>query len=159
MVSGFWALDPATLATKGGGNNLPPNFGFGSDLWVVGNVAYSGNWGNGTGAEIAIWSLDANGIPTLANTLIISRATTMSDVAVSPNGRMLVGTVEGGTRNGLYVWDRTDPIHPVQVAYYPVAEGLHTAETKEVNGRTYVFAARDPSKQALMIFDITDVVH
>ena len=43
MLSGFWALDPATLATKGGGNNVPERYG--SDQWVSGQVAYSGTWG------------------------------------------------------------------------------------------------------------------
>jgi len=48
MLSGFWALDPVTLATKGGGNNVPERYG--SDQWVFGQYAYSGTWGNGATA-------------------------------------------------------------------------------------------------------------
>jgi hypothetical protein len=159
IVSGFWALDPATLAVKGGGSNLPPGVSAGSDLWVTGQTGYSGDLGCGCGARVLVWSLDGNGIPTLANQLTITAGTTLSDVAVSPDGKMLVATVEGGSGNGLWIWDRADPVHPVVVASYLVSDGLHTGEVKVVNGRTYVFAARDPPDQALMIFDITDLVH
>jgi hypothetical protein len=39
-----------------------------------------------------------------------------------------------------------------------VPQGLHTGETRVVNGRTYVFAAQDPDLPALNIYDITGVV-
>jgi hypothetical protein len=160
MVSGFWALDPATLATKGGGNNVPDQYG--SDQWVFGNVAYSGGWGNRTGAlgnGLKIWTLGGNGTPTLAGTLRVPNITTISDVAVTPDGKMLVLTAEGGSGNGLYVYDRTNPLAPVLAAWYPISQGLHTGEIAVINGRTYVFAARDPSQPQMDIFDITDVVH
>jgi len=164
MLSGFWALDPATLATKGGGNNVPERFG--SDQWVSGQVAYSGTWG-GSGARtpggprgnaVKIWSLDGSGVPTLADSLIIPNITTVSDVAVTPDGKALVITAEGGPGNGLYVFNRASPLKPVLAGWYPVSVGLHTGEVAVINGRTYVFAARDPSQQQMDIFDITGVV-
>ena len=159
MLSGFWALDPGTLATKGGGNNVPERYG--SDQWVVGQYAYSGSWGTRAGVRgnaIKIWSLGATGVPTLVDSLIIPNITTVSDVAVTPDGKMLVATAEGGTGQGLYVYNRTNPAKPVLVASYITAQGEHTGEIAVINGRTYVFAARDPGQQQMDIFDITGLV-
>jgi hypothetical protein len=157
MLSGFYALDPGTLAVKASAPKA--NCGYNSDLWVAGNVAYQGNWGCESGSQITVMSIAGNGGLTVDTTITAPGfGGTMSDVAVTPDGRMLVGTGEGGG-GGLFTWSLADPRHPVLVAYYPVSLGLHTGEVKEVNGRTYVFAARDPNQQALMIFDITDVVH
>ncbi|HEX3926873.1 MAG TPA: hypothetical protein VHW65_02660 [Gemmatimonadales bacterium] len=162
MVSGFWALDPVTLATKGGGNNVPERYG--SDQWVVGTVAYSGTWGGFfrtkgvPGNVVKVWQLDGNGIPTLADSVVIANTGTISDVAVSPDGKALVITTEGGTGAGLHVFSRANPLKPVEVAFVYVPQGLHTGETRVVNGRTYVFAAQDPDLPALNIYDITGVV-
>jgi hypothetical protein len=158
MKSGFWALDPVTLATKGGGNNVPERYG--SDQWVFGQYAYSGTWGNRgvLGNAVKIWSLDANGVPTLADSIIVPNVTTISDVAVTPDGKTLVFTTEGGPGNGLYVYNRADPLHPTLAGYYFVAQGEHTGEVAVINGRTYVFCARDPAQQQMDIFDITGLV-
>jgi hypothetical protein len=161
MKSGFWALDPATLATKGGGNNVPERYG--SDQWVFGQYAYSGTWGGSLragvpGNAVKIWALDANGVPTLADSIIIPNISTVSDVAITPDGKALVLTAEGGGGNGLYVYNRSNPVKPVLAGFYAVGVGLHTGEVAVINGRTYVFAARDPSQQQMDIFDITGVV-
>jgi len=158
MVSGFWALDPATLAVRGGGNNVPERYG--SDQWVYGQYAYSGTWGNrlARGNAVKVWSLDAGGEPELADSIIIPNISTVSDVAVTADGRMLVLTAEGGSGNGLYVYSRSNPQHPTQVGFYSVPVGLHTGEVATISGRTYVFAARDPGQQELDIFDITGLV-
>ncbi|HEY4321241.1 MAG TPA: hypothetical protein VGM77_08700 [Gemmatimonadales bacterium] len=158
MVSGFWALDPATLAVKGGGNNVPERYG--SDQWVVGNYAYSGTWGTrgAPGNAIKIWALDGAGLPTLADSIIIPNIGTVSDVAVTPDGKLLVATAEGGPGNGLYVYDRANPLKPRLLDSYIVPVGEHTGEVAVINGRTYVFAARDPGQQQMDIFDITSLV-
>ncbi len=157
MLSGFWALDPATLATRGGGNNVPERYG--SDQWVHGTVAYSGGWGrrNGiAGNAVKIWNLGIDGgPPTLVDSIVIANVTTISDVAVTPDGKMLVVTAEGGGGNGLYVFSRANAFKPTLVGTFLVAQGLHTGEVAVINGRTYVFAARDPSQQQMDIFDIT----
>lgn len=161
MVSGFWSLDPVTLTTKGGGNNVAERFG--SDLWVTGQYAYTGTWGyrtaGGLGNVVKIWSLDASGVPTLADSIVIANISTVSDVAVTADGNALVVTAEGGSANGLYVFNRSNPRSPTLAGYYSVPVGLHTGEVATINGRTYVFAARDPEQQQMDIFDITDVVH
>ena len=161
MLSGFWALDPVTLATRGGGNNVPERFG--SDQWVVGAWAYSGGWGtrNGVpGNAVKVWSLGApGGVPTLLDSIIVPNITTVSDVAVTPDGKALVITAEGGSGGaGLYVYDRADPRRPVLRGSVFVSQGIHTGEIAVINGRTYLFAARDPASPALLIYDITGVV-
>ncbi len=158
MLSGFWALDPVTLATKGGGNNVPERYG--SDQWVFGNVAYSGTWGfrQAQGNTVKIWSLNASGVPTLADSIVIPNIGTVSDVAVTPDGKALVVTAENGTGQGLYVFNRANPLHPTLAASFPTPQGEHTGEVAVINGRTYVFAARDPGLQQMDIFDITGVV-
>jgi hypothetical protein len=158
MLSGFWALDPSTLAVKGGGNNVPERYG--SDQWVFGSTAYSGTWGSRSalGNAVKIWSLGENGAPTLADSIIIPNITTVSDVAVTPDGKALVITAEGGPGNGLYIFDRTQAGTPTLAGYFSVPVGLHTGEVAVINGRTYVFAARDPGQQQMDIFDITGVV-
>jgi len=161
MLSGFWALDPITLATKGGGNNVAERYG--SDQWVVGPWAYSGSWGTRSGVRgnaLKIWLLgSAGGLPLLADSVIIPNVTTLSDVAVTPDGKALVVTAEGGSGGaGLYVYDRVDPRRPVLRGSVFVAQGIHTGEIAVINGRTYVFAARDPASPALLIYDITNVV-
>lgn len=156
MVSGVWALDPVTLATRGGGNNVPERFG--SDLWVAGSWAYSGTWGSRAGVRgntIKVWSLSAGGAPTIADSIVIPEIGTVSDVAVTPDGKLLVATAEGGTAPGLYIFDRANPSRPVRKQSVVVAGGLHTGEVAVIGGRTYVFAAKNPSNPALHIYDIT----
>ncbi len=158
MLSGFWALDPATLATKGGGNNVPERYG--SDQWVYGQYAYSGSWGNRgvRGNAVKIWALDGSGVPTLADSIIVPNVTTISDVAVTPDGKMLVITTEGGPGQGLYVFSLANPVKPTLAGSSITSQGLHTGEVAVINGRTYVFAARDPGVPEMDIFDITGLV-
>lgn len=159
MRSGFWALDPLTLAVRGGGNNVPERFG--SDLWVRDNVAYTGTWGNRGGVRgntIKVWTLGAGGVPTLAREVVVPDVGTISDVAVTPDGKALVVTAEGLSAAGLYIYDRAVPTAPVLRAQVGVSQGLHTGEVAVINGRTYVFAARNPGNPALLIYDITGVV-
>ncbi|MES2123155.1 MAG: Ig-like domain-containing protein [Gemmatimonadota bacterium] len=161
MLSGFWALDPVTLTTRGGGNNVPDRYG--SDQWVVGAWAYSGTWGARSGVRgnaVKVWSLGSpGGNPVLVDSIIVPNIGTVSDVAVTPDGKALVITAENGSGGaGLYVYDRVDPRRPVLRGATFVAQGIHTGEIAVINGRTYVFAARDPANPALLIFDITGVV-
>ncbi|MBA2291872.1 MAG: hypothetical protein H0W15_05375 [Gemmatimonadales bacterium] len=161
MLSGFWALDALTLATKGGGFNVDERFT--SDLWAVGNWAYSGTWGTRSGTRgnaIKIWSLSATGVPTLSGQIVVDNVGTVSDVAVTADGKALVATAENLASPGLLVYDRVDPANPSLRGRVIVPEGLHTGELAVINGRSYVFAARNPggAGPALVIYDITGVV-
>ena len=158
MGTGFWALDPVTLATKGGGNNMSERVA--SDLWITGSWGYAGTWGQRgavRGNAIKVWTLAESGVPTLADSIIIPNIGTVSDVAVTADGSMLVATAENGPNAGLYIFDRVDPKTPQLLSRTFVSQGLHTGEVASIGGRTYVFAARNPPNPALLIYDITDV--
>jgi hypothetical protein len=155
MVNGFFGLDPATLTLR----NTTPNVTdrYTSDLWVHGTVGYSGTWsarGGNIGNTINIWDV-ASGTPVAAGSVPLAGVGTVSDLAVTPDGSVLVATAEGGNGNGLHLLRRTNPLSPAVFAFVSVPEGLHTGEVAVINGRTYVFAARNPPTPALVIYDIT----
>jgi hypothetical protein len=149
----------ASFQIQGGGNDVPERFS--SDLWVHGSWAYTGTWGgaprNGLrGDVVKIWSLDAAGAPTLADSIKVPGIGTVSDVQVSEDGAVLVFSAERGANAGLYVYGLADPRTPVFLDSALVADGLHTATIAEISGRRYVFAARNPKDPALLIYDITN---
>lgn len=148
----------ASIRVEAGGNNVPDRYS--SDLWVHGSWAYTGTWGgaarNGApGDVVKIWSLDASGAPTLADSLKIPAIGTVSDVQVTDDGALLVFSAERGPNAGLYVYGLADPRHPQFLDSSLVASGIHTATVAEIGGRRYVFAARDPKDPALLVYDIT----
>ncbi len=148
----------AAFEVLAGGNNVPERFS--SDLWVHGPWAYTGTWGaaprNGArGDVLKIWSLNASGAPTLADSIKLPAISTVSDVQVSEDGSVLVFSTERGANAGLYVYDLSDPRVPVLSDSALVADGIHTATIADIDGRRYVFAARDPKDPALLIYDIT----
>ena len=160
MESGLWQLTftGSAFTVAGGGNNVPERWG--SDLWVHGTHAYSGTWGgiprNGNaGNAVKIWRLGAGGAPTLVDSLIIANISTVSDIEVSADGRVLVFSAEGGLDAGVHVYSLADPERPVRLGSYPVSAGVHTASLADIGGRRYVFAAKNPSNPALLILDIT----
>jgi hypothetical protein len=143
---------------QAGGNNVPERYT--SDLWVHGAYAYTGTWGgvsrgNQVGDVVKIWSLDASGAPTLADSLKTPMINTVSDVQVSDDGAVLVFSAERGSNAGLYVYGLVDPLHPVFQDSALVAEGIHTATIADIAGRRYVFAAKNPADPALLIYDIS----
>lgn len=158
VMSGFWQLDPQTLAPLAGGNNV--NERWGADLWVSGNYAYSGTWGgsprNGRrGDALKIWQLGANGAPTLVDSVVIEGVNTISDVEVSDDGRLLVLSTEGPTDAGVYVYRLTDPRRPVLAGYINVVQGVHTVSLGRIGTKLYAFAARNPAAPALQIYDLS----
>ena len=156
-------LENGQLEVLGGGNNVPERYS--SDLWVHGSYAYTGTWGlrEQAGNTLKVWALDAGGAPSLANSVEVTGVSTISDVEVSSDGGWLALTTEYGPRAGLHLYSLADPANPVFLDRYLVAAengGLHTGTISVIGGRTYVFAARDPSPggPALVILDVTDVL-
>jgi hypothetical protein len=147
----------SALQVRGGGDNVPDRYT--SDLWVHGAYAYTGTWGappdQQPGDVIKIWSLDASGAPTLADSLKIPSIRTVSDVQVSADGALLVFSTERGANAGLYVYGLADPLQPVLQDSALVAEGIHTATVADIAGGRYVFAAKNPKNPALLIYDIS----
>ena len=138
-----------SFEVRAGGNNVPERYS--SDLWVHGSWAYTGTWGgdarNGVlGDVVKIWSLDPAGAPTLTDSLKVPGIATVSDVQVSEDGAVLVFSAERGVNAGVYVYDLADPARPAFRDSVLVAEGVHTATIADIDGRRYVFAARNPQE-------------
>ena len=149
---------PAEFAVRAGGNNVPDRYS--SDLWVHGTHAYTGTYGGAQrqgnlGNAVKIWSLDASGAPTLVDSLVVPGVGTVSDVQVSADGSILVFSAENGAGAGLHVYGLADPRRPVLRDFIPVTQGIHTATIADIGGRRYVFAARNATEPALLIYDVT----
>ena len=161
MLSGFWQLKLAgsTFSVAGGGNNVPERYG--SDQWVANGFAYSGTWGTrlAPGNAVKIWQLNGTGAPVLVDSIITPNIGTVSDVEVSADGRMLMFSAEGGSGQGIYFYSLVaSKSHPAFIAHYASqAGGIHTATFGDINGRRYVFAARDPGSVAELILDVTAI--
>ena len=149
----------AGFRVRAGGDNVADRYS--SDLWVHGSWAYTGTWGgsgrNGVpGNAVKIWSLDATGAPSLADSIVLPAIGTVSDIQVSDDGADLVFSTELGTSAGLHVYGLGDPRRPAFRDSALVEQGIHTATIADIGGRRYVFAARNPPDPALLVYDITD---
>ena len=119
-----------------------------AEVWTHGDVAYTSTWGqrNGTvGHAVHIWRVDG-AEPVLADSLIVENATTLGDIQVSDDGRLLVVATE--RQNGsIVIYDLANPLKPQRVTRYQTANtsnGVHTAEVARVNGTLYGFLSIDP---------------
>jgi hypothetical protein len=162
MLTGLWQLDPGTLAVRGGGKNAPERFS--SDMWVANGYAYTGTWGGFyrtagvPGNAVKVWKLDATtGAPVLVDSIITTGISTVSDVEVSSNGKVLMFSTENGPNAGFHFYSLADPAHPAFLYKYLVATGVHTATFGYINGKVYAFGAKDPASPALIILDVTSL--
>ena len=161
MLSGLWQLSTDTaghLAVVGGGNNVPSYYT--SDLGVANGYAYTGTWDwirrtNKPTSVMSTWVLSGSGAPTLVDTIQINQVSAVSDVKVSPDGKLLMYSTEGGANAGFYFYSLADAAHPAYVDKYLVATGIHTAKFATINGHLYAFGAKYPSGPALIILDVT----
>jgi hypothetical protein len=135
---------------------------YSSDLWVHGGYAYTGTWGaaprqNHPGNAVKIWSLGTAGHPQLADSIKLPPDVyNISDIEVSDDGLLLLFSTEGGDNAGIFLYDLTDPAHPVFLDSALVSSGIHTATFGTIAGRRYVFGAKNPSDPAWMIYDVTN---
>ncbi|HZH41382.1 MAG TPA: hypothetical protein VFD85_10240 [Gemmatimonadales bacterium] len=78
---------------------------------------------------------------------------------VSPDGKLLMYTTEGGVNSGFYFYSLANPAAPSLVSYYQTGtEGVHTGKWAEINGRLYAFGAKNPGGPQgpeLLILDAT----
>src|SRR5262249_25162068 len=127
--------------------------------WVADGYAYTGTWGfrGQQGNAIKIWKLGADGAPTLQRSEVITGVGTISDLEVSPDGKWLVVTTEGGDKDGLYVYEVTSPGTIIRRASQLVGNGLHTGTLSVIGGKLYAFTAKDPGNCALNIYDLSAV--
>jgi hypothetical protein len=142
---------------------------FTAEIAVRGSTAYTTTWGvrDAFGDVINIW--DVSGAqPVLIDSVIVSDASTLGDVAVSDDGALLVVAMER-VNGSLIVYDLADPRHPRQLSRLATAEtfnGVHTAEIGRVNGKLYAFLAVDPLSggspsppSKVVIVDLSDPVN
>jgi hypothetical protein len=104
-----------------------------------------------------VWDVSGN-TPSLVDTVLVSGATTLGDVAVSDDGKLLVVATEK-TAGSMVVFDLADPRHPRELSRFANSEtfnGVHTAEIGRVGGKLYAFLAIDPSPARLVIVDLSD---
>ena len=159
MLSGFYQLKHTglTLSVAGGGNNIESGIGFGTDLWLANGYAYTG-FSGGANSKVLIWQLSPSGAPVLVGSVPAPVGTfNLSDVEVSPSGKLLMFSTEGGTNDGYYFFNLADPANPKFVSRYLVPTGLHTATFGVINGRLYAFGAKDPPAPSMIILDVTSL--
>ena len=132
-----------------------------AEIAVHGTTAYTTTWGNASPTSaFYVWDVSA-GAPRLVDSVLVTTASTLGDVAVTDDGQYLVVATEyaGGS---IAIYSLADPRNPTFVSRFSNAEtnpGVHTAEIGRVNGRSYAFLCVDPSNLApakIVIVDITD---
>lgn len=135
---------------------------FTAEIAVRGNTAYTTTWsfrGQNPGNKINIWDVSGN-TPTLVDSVIVSNATTLGDVAVSDDGSLLVVATER-TGGSIVIFNLADPRHPQLLSRFNNSDtdpGVHTAEIGRVNGKLYGFLSIDPTTTAharLVIVDLS----
>jgi hypothetical protein len=118
-----------------------------AEVAVRDSIAYTTTWGfrSAPGNMIAVWNV--NGAqPVLIDSVIVSGASTLGDVAVSDDGKLLIVATER-TNGSLVVFDLADPRHPRQLSRLATPEtfnGVHTAEVGRIAGHLYTILAIDP---------------
>ena len=151
---------PAVIPTLGRGDFKPGRTT--AEITVNGTTAYTTTWGNSASVASVfyIWDVSAN-VPRLVDSVRVSDATTLGDVAVSDDGTLLVVATERAP-GAIVVYSLADPRKPVQLSRFTNSEtnaGVHTAEIGRVNGRLYGFLSIDPSGSLaakLVTVDLSD---
>ncbi|MGH7538575.1 MAG: Ig-like domain-containing protein [Gemmatimonadales bacterium] len=162
MLSGLWQLNTSlgTLSVANGGGNEAGRFS--SDLWVANGYAYTGTWDHFrrtglAGSLLKVWHLDGTGVPVARDSILVTNVGAVSDVEVSPDGKLLMFSTESGTNAGFWFYSLADPARPSFIANYLVGSGVHTATLARIGGRLYAFGAKNPNGAALIILDVTSL--
>ena len=167
ILSGLWQLQltGSAFTVRGGGFNVPQGRAS-SDFWVHAGHAYTGQQHACAGecppgvtlSSLYVWRLGASGAPTLVDSIVVGSSGGLdhvTDVEVSDDGKVLMFSDEGEI--GLHFYNLADPAQPRLLARALVPTGVHTATFGVIDGRRYVFAAKDPPNPALLIYDVTDL--
>ena len=131
-----------------------------AEVWTRGNVGYTSTWGlRGTvpGNAVHIWNI-AGAAPVLVDSLIVENATTLGDIQVSDDGKLLVVATERAN-GSIVLYDLTNPLKPTRLTRYQTSNttnGVHTAEVARVNGTLYAFLSVDTPGPRLAIVDLSD---
>lgn len=135
-----------------------------AEVWAVGNIAYTTTWGTrqqtGTtsvGNAIKIWNV-AGSTPVLVDSVIVAGATTVGDVQVSDDGKLLVVPTER-IPGSIAIYDLTNPLKPRLLSQFlndDLVPGVHTTQVERVNGKLYAFLSVDRSPARLVIVDLSN---
>jgi hypothetical protein len=131
-----------------------------AEVWTRGNVAYTSTWGQRgavVGNAVHIWNI-AGAAPLLVDSLIVENATTLGDIQVSDDGKLLVVATERAN-GSILIYDLSNPLKPVRRTRYQTpntSNGVHTAEVARVNGTLYAFLSIDTPVAHLVIVDLSD---
>src|SRR4029453_18808971 len=132
-----------------------------AELWTRGTIAYTSTWGQrspaAVGNAVSIWEV-AGSTPVMVDSPILENATTLGDIQVSDDGKLLVVATE--LANGsIVIYDLTNPLKPTRLTRYQTpntSNGVHTAEVARVDGTLYAFLSIDPPTPRLVIVDLSD---
>lgn len=132
---------------------------FTSDLWLHGNVAYTGTWSTRSlpGNTLYVWDISNPAQPSLVDSVQID-AGTVNDVKIRADGTLGVITHEGSQDglNGITLLDLADPLHPTVASRFTTSmeSGIHNVW---VDG-DFVYAAVDggSASAGLRVIDISD---
>jgi len=133
-----------------------------SDLWLHGQLAYSGTWGTrqvgssfNSGNTLNVWDVADPATAALISSLSID-ARTLNDVKVRADGKLAVVTHEGSEDglNGITILDLADPRRPKIVGRYTdgLASGVHNVW---IEGN-YAYLVVDGVGNGLRILDVSD---
>lgn len=141
---------------------------FTSDVWVHGDVAYTGTWGGRTtdvtrfGDRLYVWDVSAPSTPVLTDSLVVD-ARTVNDVKIRADGTLAALTHEADTSaadglNGITLLDLSDPRHPRPIIRY--TDGLELGVHNVWIEGDVVYVVADGTQPAggsgLHVIDISD---
>jgi hypothetical protein len=164
MLSGLWQLSADTaghLALISDGNNETDRYSSDLSVDTATGYVYTGSWDRIRrtglpGSVVNVWTSSAT-TPALA--ILTTQVSAVSDVKVSPDGKLLMYTTEGGSNSGFYFYSLANPAAPTFLSNYATgSEGVHTGKWATINGRLYAFGAKNPGGSAgpeLLILDVT----
>jgi len=134
---------------------------FTSDLWVHGNVAYTGTWGirNETGLmgnRLYVWDVSNPAAPVLTDSVMVD-ARTVNDVKVRAVGTLAVITheVSNDQLNGVTLLDLTNPLHPAVITRFTAPDlspGIHNSW---IDGN-FVYLVVDGVGNGLRVLDVSN---
>lgn len=138
---------------------------FTSDLWVHGNVAYTGTWGSraegGTsqlGNRLFAWDITDPAAPALADSVSVD-ARVVNDVKIRADGTLAVLTheVSNDGRNGITLLDTSDPHHPTVITRLTAADLTPGIHNTWIDG-SFLYAVVDGSSpvSGLRVIDVSD---
>jgi len=130
-----------------------------SDLWVHGDVAYTGTWARrgtrfGPGNALFVWDLSDPSKPEVVDSVLVD-AGVVNDVKVSADGTLGVLTHEfASVNNGVTFLDLTDPRRPRVASRF--TEGLEAGVHNAWLDGDYAYLVVDGVGNGLRILDISD---